>query len=160
MAHAAAAGGRHRVRGDGHRLAFLARYTAELVKAVGGAPFEINFPTPTVKDAVDQFLKNVGQAGILTAILLTMGSVATEKERGTAALLLSQAGVARRVPVREAGGHRRHPGVSMVLASAVGYLYTALLFEAPSLLGWAGHDGAAAAGRCWPTRRSPSWGAP
>ena len=32
-----------------------------------------------------QFLKNLGQTGILAAILLAMGSVAAEKERGTAA---------------------------------------------------------------------------
>ena len=43
-----------------------------------------------LRDAADQFLKNLGQAGILTAILLAMGSVANEKERGTAALILSK----------------------------------------------------------------------
>ena len=69
---------------------FLARYTPELIQALGGVPFEIEFPEPTTLDAIDQFLKNLGQVGILSAILLAMGSVATEKERGTAALLLSK----------------------------------------------------------------------
>jgi ABC-2 type transport system permease protein len=118
--------------------AFLARYTAELVKAIGGTPFEISFPTPTVKDAVDQFLKNVGQAGILTAILLTMGSVATEKERGTAALLLSKPASRAAFLSAKMVAVSVTLGASMVLASAVGYFYTALLFEAPSILGWAG----------------------
>ncbi|HSM38107.1 MAG TPA: ABC transporter permease subunit [Candidatus Limnocylindrales bacterium] len=117
---------------------FLARYTAEIIQAVGGVPFDIEFPTPTVADAVDQFLKNLGQAGILTAILLSMGSVATEKERGTAALVLSK-------PVSRASYLAAKLvaigvtlAVSLALASAAGYLYTALLFEAPSMLGWTG----------------------
>ena len=47
-------------------------------------------PEPTVADAVAQFTKNIGQFGVLIAILVTMGSVATEKERGTAAFLLTK----------------------------------------------------------------------
>ena len=68
----------------------LARYTPELVKALAGSQFTIQVPTPTVTDAVVQFLKNLGQTGILAAVLLSMGSVATEKEGGTAALLLTK----------------------------------------------------------------------
>jgi ABC-2 type transport system permease protein len=68
----------------------LARYLPEIVKSLGGAGFEIKIPEPTARDAIDQFLKNLGQAGVLTAILLAMGSVANEKERGTAALVLSK----------------------------------------------------------------------
>ena len=70
--------------------AFLAKYAPELVKALAGDEYQIVVPPPTVRDAADQFLKNLGQAGILTAVLLAMGSVANEKERGTAALILSK----------------------------------------------------------------------
>lgn len=117
---------------------FLARYTAELVQAVGGVPFDIQFPTPTVKDAVDQTLKNVGQAGILTAILISMGSVATEKERGTAALLLSKPASRASYLVAKLVGITFTLGVSVVLASAAAWFYTSLLFEQPSVLGWTG----------------------
>ena len=118
--------------------AFLARYTAELVKALGGVEFNIEFPTPSVKDGVDQFLKNVGQAGILTAILLAMGSVATEKERGTAALLLSKPASRASYLVAKLTAITTTLAVSLALASAAGYFYTALLFEPPSVLGWIG----------------------
>jgi ABC-2 type transport system permease protein len=117
---------------------FLARYTAELVQALGGVSFDIEFPTPTVGDAIDQFLKNVGQAGILTAILISMGSVATEKERGTAALILSKPASRGAYLVAKLAGISATLAVSLVLASAAAYFYTTLLFESPNLLGWAG----------------------
>lgn len=117
---------------------FLARYTAELVQALGGVPFEIQFPPPTVADAVDQFLKNMGQAGILTAILLAMGSVATEKERGTAALLLSKPASRAAYLAAKLVAITATLAISLALAAVGGYAYTALLFEAPSAIGWAG----------------------
>ena len=117
---------------------FLARYTAELIQALGDAPFEIELPEPTVADAVSQFLRNLGQAGILTSILLAMGSVATEKERGTAALILSK-------PVSRAGYLAAKLfaigltlGIGLLLAAVGGYAYTTFLFEAPNVGGWLG----------------------
>jgi ABC-2 type transport system permease protein len=117
---------------------YLARYTPELIQALGGVPFEIEFPTPTVADAVDQFLKNLGQAGILTAILLAMGSVATEKERGTAALLLSKPAGRGAYLAAKLVAISVTLAASMAVASALAYTYTSLLFETPDPAGWAG----------------------
>lgn len=117
---------------------FLARYTAELIEAVGGMPFEITLPVPTIADAVSQFLKNLGQAGILTAILLAMGSVATERERGTAALLLSKPASRAAYLAAKLVAIGGTLAVGMLLASAAGYMYTTLLFEAPGVGGWLG----------------------
>ncbi len=121
--------------------AFLARYTAELVQALGGVPFEIEFPEPTTADAVTQFLKNMGQAGILTAILLTMGSVATEKERGTAALLLSKPASRGAFLAAKLVAIAATLGISLAIASGAGYAYTVLLFDPPDALGWAAMTG-------------------
>ena len=121
--------------------AFLARYTAELVQGLGGIPFEIEFPEPTTADAVTQFLKNLGQAGILTAILLAMGSVATEKERGTAALVLSKPASRAAYLAAKLVAIGLTLGCGMLLASAAGYVYTALLFEPPTVAGWIGMTG-------------------
>lgn len=121
--------------------AYLARYTAELVQALGGVPFEIDFPTPTTADAVTQFLKNLGQAGILTAILLAMGSVATEKERGTAALILSKPASRGAFLAAKLVAIGTTLAVSLALASVTGYVYTALLFEPPDAFGWAAMTG-------------------
>src|SRR5260221_12895301 len=68
----------------------LARFTPEIIKAGGGDQFQIVLPTPTAADAYDQLAKNLRPFGALIAVLLAMGSVATEKERGTAALILSK----------------------------------------------------------------------
>ena len=94
-------------------------------------------PTPTVKDAVAQLIKNLSQVGVLTAILLAMGSVAGEKESGTAAFVLVK-------PVsRFAFIAAKFSGIAVTIAAAVilsgsaAYLYTELLFAQLSVLGFA-----------------------
>lgn len=70
----------------------LARYTPEILKSIPNLPTGLAgiIPTPTIADAVAQYLKNTAQFGLLLVILLTMNVVAQEKERGTAAMLLSK----------------------------------------------------------------------
>ena len=97
---------------------------------------DIHVPTPTIKDAVAQLIKNLSQVGVLTAILLAMGSVAGEKESGTAAFVLVK-------PVsRFAFLAAKFSGLAITMAAAVllcglaAYLYTAVLFaplSAPGL---------------------------
>lgn len=116
---------------------FLARYTPELVKALAGNQFQIVIPPPTVRDAADQFLKNLGQAGILTAVLLAMGSVAVEKERGTAALMLSKPASRGAYLLAKMLAITATLAISLALAAVGGYAYTAFLFEAISPIGWA-----------------------
>jgi ABC-2 type transport system permease protein len=115
----------------------LARYTPELVKALAGNQFTLRVPTPTVADAVAQFLKNLGQTGILAAVLLSMGSVATEKERGTAALLLTKPVSRGAFLSAKLVAIAITLGIGILAAGSVGYAYTALLFSAPSLAGYA-----------------------
>ena len=69
----------------------LAKLTPDLLKSVPGLPPEMAslIPTPTVADAVGQYVKNMSQFGILLALLMGMGSVAQEKERGTATMMLT-----------------------------------------------------------------------
>ena len=116
----------------------FARYVREIVEAVGGGQFEGMIPEPTVGDAVAQFIKNTGQFGILIAILVTMGSVAAEKERGTAAFLLSK-------PIgRGAFVTAKIVAIGTLLAAALGvggvlcWIYTTILFEPLPALGFAG----------------------
>lgn len=70
----------------------LAKFTPEMLKAIPGVPPEIMlaFPTPTLADAVGQYVKNMSQFGVLLALLVTMGVVVQEKERGTAAFFLTR----------------------------------------------------------------------
>ncbi len=107
----------------------LARFTPEILKAVGGNLIPIVLPAPTAADAVDQLAKNLSQLGALVAILIAAGSVATEKERGTAALLLVR-------PVGRAGfllAKLAAIGVTLAVATALAvagaWFYTLVLFE-------------------------------
>lgn len=116
----------------------LARYTPELVSSlVAEDGVVIEMPPPTTADAIAQFVRNIGQTGVLAAILLAMGSVATEKERGTAALWLTKA------VTRGAFLSAKSIAIGTVLAAGIigagiaGYGYTALIFGAPSSGGWA-----------------------
>ena len=118
--------------------AFLARYAPELVKALAGDQYQIVVPPPTLRDAADQFLKNLGQAGVLTAVMLAMGSVANEKERGTAALILSKPASRSAFLGAKLIGIALTLGVSLVLAAIASWFYTAILFEPPDVVGWLG----------------------
>lgn len=68
----------------------LARYTPELLQSLPGMPPELAalMPTPTLGYAVGEYLDNLTQFGVILALLVPMGVVVQEKERGTAAMLL------------------------------------------------------------------------
>jgi ABC-2 type transport system permease protein len=68
-----------------------AKFTPEILKSVAGAEqFAGLIPTPTVADAMGQYVKNITQFGFILAVLLGMNAVAGEKESGTAAMVLSK----------------------------------------------------------------------
>lgn len=69
----------------------LAYFTPQLLRAIPGAEqFSELVPTPTISDAMAQYIKNISQFGFILAILLGMSAVAGEKESGTASLILSK----------------------------------------------------------------------
>jgi ABC-2 type transport system permease protein len=70
----------------------LAKVTPELLRSIPDVPAGLaeSIPDPTVVDAVGQYVKNMSQFGILLALLLSMGMVVQEKERGTAAMMLTR----------------------------------------------------------------------
>jgi ABC-2 type transport system permease protein len=116
----------------------FARYVREIVEAVGGGQFEGMIPEPVVGDAVVQFTKNMGQFGVLIAILVAMGSVATETERGTAAFLLTKpitrgAFVAAKVIAIGA-----LLAIALTVAGVLCWIYTTILFEPLPVAGFAG----------------------
>lgn len=109
----------------------LAKYTPQLLSSIPDMPPELAqlIPEPTTADAIGQYIKNIAQFGVLLVILLHMGVVAGEKERGTAAMLISK-------PVK------RHAfllakwvtGMGIILAGTIlaglgGWVYTTILFE-------------------------------
>ena len=68
-----------------------AKLLPDLMKSLGDTGgIVIEFPTPTAQDGLLQHIKNTSQIGVFLAILVTMGALAREKERGTAAMILSK----------------------------------------------------------------------
>ncbi|HYM82723.1 MAG TPA: ABC transporter permease subunit, partial [Candidatus Dormibacteraeota bacterium] len=113
-----------------------ARFLPEILKAALGEQLTIPIPTPTSADAIDQLQKNLGQFGAFTAIALAMGSVASEKERGTAAFILTK-------PASRAsflGAKLVVLGLVLLIATLVANLiawaYTWVLFEPLPIGGW------------------------
>jgi ABC-2 type transport system permease protein len=121
----------------------LAKYGPEMIRLAlpeGDAILQL-IPEPTTADAVSQYIKNISQFGILLAVLMTMGSVAQEKDKGTAALMLVKP-LPRAVFLAAkmvALGLTFATGI--VLAGVACYYYTMLVFEALSLSAWLALNG-------------------
>ena len=69
-----------------------AKYTLEAIKLAlpNGEEIAALLPLPSVNEAVEQYLGNLSQFGVVIALLVTMGTVAQEKDKGTAALMLAK----------------------------------------------------------------------
>ncbi|WIG58903.1 MAG: hypothetical protein OJF49_001650 [Ktedonobacterales bacterium] len=107
-----------------------AKYTPELLKTLGtgSGGVTIILPTPTAKDAIAQFIKNVAGTGIFVAILLPMGLVAREKERGTAAFVLTKPLTRPAFLTAKLLALGLTLTVGVAVAAFATYWYTALLF--------------------------------
>ena len=112
-----------------------ARYLPEIIKALGGQ-VQISIPTPVAVDALAQLQKNLGQLGALAAIALAMGSVSGELDRGTAALVLAQPATRAAFLGAKLVAIGVVLGVSVIAASVVAWIYTAILFEPLPVAGW------------------------
>jgi ABC-2 type transport system permease protein len=106
------------------------RYTQQLVDAIGreGGGFTMTVPPPSLEGVATQLLKNLSQWGIICGLLLAMGSVAWEKERGTAAMILTKPASRAAFLGAKLVAISINLGLGVVLGCAFCYLYTALLY--------------------------------
>jgi ABC-2 type transport system permease protein len=114
----------------------VTKYLPDIIRAFGPAGFEVDLPTPGIADVLDQLLKNTVQFGALAAILLSMGSVATERERGTAAFVLAKPVTRTAFLAAKLVALGIQFAIAIGLATAGAWLYTALLFHRPPILPW------------------------
>jgi ABC-2 type transport system permease protein len=122
----------------------LAKFLPEIITAAGGDQLSgIQIPEPVVDDAVLQLWKNLAQFGAFAAIILTMGSVATERDRGTAAFVLSKTVSRGAFLSAKVAAIGLVLAVAVALAVTVGWIYTAILFEPMPIGGWLGLAGLA-----------------
>ena len=115
----------------------LAKVTPEILRSVPNLPAGLAdiIPDPTLPDAVGQYVKNMSQFGIMLAVLMSMGVVAQEKERGTAALMLTHPVSHAYLLLAKFTALALSFALSLVIAALGCWYYTLLLFEA---LPWGG----------------------
>jgi ABC-2 type transport system permease protein len=119
-----------------------AKLTPELIRLVpNGDQLAGLIPAPTMLDAVAQYLKNMSQFAVILALLLTMGAVTQEKERGTAAMMLSKPLPRWAFLAAKFAALGLTFAASLVLAGAGAYYYTWLLFGPLDLAAWAALNG-------------------
>jgi ABC-2 type transport system permease protein len=117
----------------------LAKLAPELIRMVpGGEDLVSLIPDPTMADAVAQYVKNMTQFGLLLALLLTMGTVAQEKERGTAVLMLVKPLPRSIFLLAKFVALALAFLLCLAVAGLGGYYYTLLLFAPPDPWGWLG----------------------
>jgi ABC-2 type transport system permease protein len=115
----------------------LAKYMRELIGMVPDVgDIALIIPIPTTMDAVLQYIKNIGQFGILLALLLGMGSIAQEKEKGTAAMMLVKPMPRSTFILAKFTALALLFVVTVLLAGLGCYYYTYLLFEALDIGAW------------------------
>ena len=106
------------------------RYMKELMDAIGeqGGGFTIIVPPPSLDGAATQILKNLSQFGIVCALLLAMGSVAWEKERGTAGMILTKPASRAAFLAAKLVAISATLAVGVALGCGLGYIYTLVLY--------------------------------
>jgi ABC-2 type transport system permease protein len=127
----------------------LAKFLPQIITAAGGDQLGgISVPTPTPADAVDQLWKNLAQFGAFAAIILAMGAVATERERGTAAFVLSKSVGRGSFLAAKVVAIGAVLAVAVVVATAAAWVYTVILFEPMPIGGWVAMAALAWLGLC------------
>lgn len=120
----------------------IAKYTPELIKLVPeGEAIAALIPTPTALEAVAQYLKNMSQFGGILALLLTMGAVAQEKDKGTAAMMLVKPLPRLAFLAAKFAALALMFTASLALAGLACYYYTWLMFGPLDALRWLAFNG-------------------
>lgn len=107
----------------------IAKFTPSLLGLIEGAEqFADLIPSPTAADAIGQYIKNITQFGFILAIVIGMGSVAGEKERHTAAMILSKPMPRWVFLVSKFMAQAVVYTIAFALAMIAAYYYTVFLF--------------------------------
>lgn len=120
----------------------LAKMTPQLMTMVpGGDAFIGLIPEPTINDAVTQYIKNTTQFGILLALVFSMGAMSVEKDKGTAAMILSKPMPRGSFLLAKFAGLALTFIIAVAVAGLAAYYYTYFLFGELNLLNWLALNG-------------------
>jgi ABC-2 type transport system permease protein len=120
----------------------MTKFLPEIMKSMPeSAAIAQLFASPTMADAVGQYMKNIAQFGLILALLMTMGMVAQEKERGTAAMMLVKPLPRFSFLAAKIAAMMLLLVLGLALAGLAAYYYTYLLFGALDFPGWLALNG-------------------
>jgi ABC-2 type transport system permease protein len=106
------------------------KFVGEIFKSIPAmAPYASLMPAPSVMGAIGQYVKNVNQFMVFLALLVTMGVVAVEKDKGTAALMLVKPLPRSTFILTKFLALVFTFGVSLFAAALADYYYTLYLFQ-------------------------------
>lgn len=105
----------------------LLHYLPSLLENTGGT--QIPVPDFTAADVVSEYFGSITQIGILVVILVSMGAVARERERGTAVMTLSKPVGRDTFIVSKLAALSVTFGLGLAGGAGVCYLYTKILFS-------------------------------
>jgi ABC-2 type transport system permease protein len=116
----------------------LAKFTPEMLGMIEGAEmFKDLIPTPTAGDAMAQYIKNLTQFAFILAVLMGMGAVVGEKERGVAQMILSKPMPRWAFISSKFTAQALMYLVGFILAGLGAYYYTLILFGSLDFNGFA-----------------------
>ena len=108
----------------------LAYFMPQIFGSIEGAEmFKDLIPDPTIADAMTQYLKNISQFGFLIAILIGMGSVASEKEKGITEMILHKPLPRWAFILSKFTAQSLVYLLAFIVAEILAYVYIIVLFE-------------------------------
>ncbi len=120
----------------------LAHFMPEIFGSIEGAEmFKDLIPEPSVADATGQYIKNISQFGFLIAILVGMGKVASEKDKGITEMILHKPLPRWAYIVSKFVAQAVVYVIAFVVAEMFAYAYTWYLFGEISLTGFSVMNG-------------------
>lgn len=116
---------------------FMIKYMPEIIK-LAGANIPMDLPPPAAVDSLVEYAGTIGQTGVLVAVLVGMGSVANELQRGTSVMTLSKPVTVASFATAKLVAMSATFLVSMAAASAFCFGYTVWLIEGAEVSGFVG----------------------
>ena len=106
-----------------------AKYLPEIIAGIGNIPgMAFDFPEPTYIDSISQYIKNLSQIVLFVLIFLTMGIVAVEKDKGTAAFVLVKPVPRHQFILAKVVAMWLNVTACLLVGAAACYVYTLILF--------------------------------
>lgn len=115
----------------------IIRYLPELQSMFGPANEELGLGELGLPDAIDLLARDLTQFGSIAAVLLAMGSIAGERERGTLGTVLAQPVSRTAFLASKFVAIAMVLGLGTVLGVLATYLYSTLVFGPTDPLAWA-----------------------